>query len=101
MTSNDPRPTLAACLISAADIPEQPLCCQHAQERGYRRGYRDGYWYALWDLAKLVRISDTLWAQLEAFMYGTVKHWVWRASHQPGLNIEKLLYAATCVCMQS
>jgi hypothetical protein len=70
-------------LISAADIPTPPLCCQQAHEQGYRRGYRDGYWYALWDLGKLVRISDTLWAQLEAFMYDTVKHWVWRASHQP------------------
>ena len=69
-------------LISASDIPTPAPCCQQAHEQGYRRGYRDGYWYALWDLGKLVRIPGTLWTQLEAFMYDTVKHWVWRASRQ-------------------
>jgi len=27
--------------------------------------------------------------------------WLYKATEEEGLNIEKLLYAATCVCMQS
>jgi hypothetical protein len=68
-------------LVHAADIPDQPPCCQRAHERGYRRGYRDGYTYAMWDLADVLRWGQSLIDQVERFRVEHLTHWVWRAYH--------------------
>jgi hypothetical protein len=67
--------------------PEPAPCCVRAQEQGYRRGYRHGYMYALWDLGRYVRISDSLWAQIEHFLYQMLYPWVYRARGRDGQHI--------------
>jgi hypothetical protein len=72
-----------AILITASDIPDVPPCCAAAHERGYRRGYRDGYTYALWDVARLVRLAATIW---DAFAHWRTTHllpWVHRGYQRP------------------
>jgi hypothetical protein len=71
----------APILITASDIPDVPLCCQEAHERGYRRGYQQGYRSALWDLGAVVRLTDALWTQVEQFLYGDLAAWTWRGVH--------------------
>jgi hypothetical protein len=71
-------------LVHAADIPDQPPCCQRAHERGYRRGYRDGYTYAVWDLGQVVRFGERLIQQVERFRTEQLTPWVFRASRKVG-----------------
>ena len=74
------KTSLADCLVTLADLPELPPCCQRARERGYRCGYRDGYTYALWDIDKVKALGASLWGQIERFCVEELRHWVWRAS---------------------
>jgi hypothetical protein len=72
-----------------SEYPIPAPCCQQAHEQGYRRGYRHTYWYALWDLGRVVRLSDALWAQLTAFYYGDLAAWVWRGRQGSGSPVRK------------
>jgi hypothetical protein len=64
-------------VISAADIPDLPPCCQAAQERGYRSGYKDGYTYAFGDAGS--KLSETIWARFWRFREEVLLPWMRRS----------------------
>jgi hypothetical protein len=70
-------------VITPAELPVQPPCCRQAHEEGYRCGYRDGYTYALWDVARLARIPETLWRHFEHWRNTYLLPWVHRGQQRP------------------
>jgi len=84
----DPQWIAVTKPLSAYQL-SRPLCCQHAEEYGYRRGYRDGYRYALWDVGRYLRIPDALWEQVERFLSTVLPLWVWRATRHEGEPVSR------------
>lgn len=79
VSTTSTRSATTPVVRAASEYPSPPPCCQRAHEQGYRRGYQYGYTYALWDLGKYVRISESLWQNVELFLKDTLAQWVWRA----------------------
>jgi len=70
-------------VVTLSDLEPPAPCCQRAHEQGYRRGYQEGYRTAVWDIGRAVPLADGLWHQMEQFLYGTLRQWVWRGMHDP------------------